>query len=35
MKAISLRADYDGTALRRLAKKAKDATQVVGAGLNL
>ncbi|OCP15296.1 hypothetical protein BC361_32935 [Ensifer sp. LC54] len=27
-KAISLRADYDGTALRRLAKKAKDAAQV-------
>lgn len=27
-KALSLRADYDGTALRRLAKKAKDAAQV-------
>ena len=27
-KAISLRVDYDGTALRRLAKKAKDAAQV-------
>lgn len=28
MQAISLRVDYDGTVLRRLAKKAKDAAQV-------
>ncbi len=28
--AISLRGDFDGPALRRLAKKAKDAAQVGG-----